>query len=156
MNLGGVNVNDPGFVAAVREERLRLRGRALRFVLVNELARHGTLTVAEMVTIVRRYRFDLGGRESKIISDALRWELTRGRVSEARLVVCTGTGGHHRPRHGGSGSSRSPRFVGCRLSLRHEPNPHPTHRPNPQDGPPTAEPHIDWPPWYNFNWLWNT
>ena len=38
--------------------------------------------VAEMVAIVRRYRFDFGGRESKIIFDALRWELARGRVIE--------------------------------------------------------------------------
>ena len=58
-----------------------LRGRALRFVLVDELMRHQDMTVAELVTaLVHRAGFDLGGRASKIISDALRWETRRGRV----------------------------------------------------------------------------
>ncbi len=39
------------------------------------------MTVAELVVVlVRRHGFDLGGRASKIISDALRWETRRGRV----------------------------------------------------------------------------
>jgi len=59
-----------------------LRGRALRFVLLDELMqREDGMTVAEMVdTLVLRHGFDLGGRASKIISDALRWETRRGRV----------------------------------------------------------------------------
>ena len=58
-----------------------LRGRALRFLLVDELMRHDEMTVAEMATaLVHRAGFDLGGRASKIISDALRWETRRGRV----------------------------------------------------------------------------
>lgn len=58
-----------------------LRGRALRFILVDELMRHQEMTVTEMVTaLVHRAGFDLGGRASKIISDALRWETRRGRV----------------------------------------------------------------------------
>lgn len=58
-----------------------LRGRALRFVLVDELMKRDEMTVAEMVTVlVHRHGFDLGGRASKIISDALRWETRRGRV----------------------------------------------------------------------------
>jgi len=58
-----------------------LRGRALRFVLVDELMRHEEMTVAELVTaLVHRTGYDLGGRASKIISDALRWETRRGRV----------------------------------------------------------------------------
>ncbi len=58
-----------------------LRGRALRFVLIDELLRRRDMTVAEMVAVlVGQYGFDLGGRASKIISDALRWEVRRGRV----------------------------------------------------------------------------
>ncbi|MDH4363084.1 MAG: hypothetical protein OEY70_03205 [Acidimicrobiia bacterium] len=58
-----------------------LRGRALRFILVDELMRRPEMTVAELVTaLVHRTGFDLGGRASKIISDALRWETRRGRV----------------------------------------------------------------------------
>lgn len=58
-----------------------LRGRALRFVLVDELMRRDEMTVADMVAVlVDRHGFDLGGRASKIISDALRWETRRGRV----------------------------------------------------------------------------
>lgn len=58
-----------------------LRGRALRFLLVHELMQREEMTVSEMVTtLVRRCGFDLGGRASKIISDALRWETRRGRV----------------------------------------------------------------------------
>ncbi|MDH4364190.1 MAG: hypothetical protein OEY70_08940 [Acidimicrobiia bacterium] len=49
---------------------------------MNELMRREDgMTVAEMVdTLVLRHGFDLGGRASKIISDALRWETRRGRV----------------------------------------------------------------------------
>ncbi len=58
-----------------------LRGRALRFVLLDELMRREEMTVAELATVlVHRHGFDLGGRASKIISDALRWETRRGRV----------------------------------------------------------------------------
>ncbi len=58
-----------------------LRGRALRFVLIDEMLRRRDMTVAEMVTVlVEDYGFDLGGRASKVISDALRWEVRRGRV----------------------------------------------------------------------------
>ena len=58
-----------------------LRGRALRFVLLDELMGREEMTVAEMsAVVVERHGFDLGGRASKIISDALRWEVRRGRV----------------------------------------------------------------------------
>ncbi len=58
-----------------------LRGRALRFVLIDEMMRRPEMTVAEMVTVLEvEHGFDLGGRASKVISDALRWETRRGRV----------------------------------------------------------------------------
>lgn len=66
-----------------------LRGRALRFVLVDELRQRDAMTVAEMVTVMAGYGFDLGGRASKVISDALRWELARRRVRRlGRGVYC--------------------------------------------------------------------
>lgn len=58
-----------------------LRGRALRFVLIDEMLRRHDMTVAEMVAVlVKQHGFNLGGRASKVISDALRWEVRRGRV----------------------------------------------------------------------------
>ena len=150
-----MNVNDPEFMAAVREERLRLRGRALRFVLVNELAQHGTLTVAEMVTIVRRYRFDLGGRESKIISDALRWELARGRV------IKLGRGVYRYGRPPPSTARRIRIFAVAAIRWMQivaptRTKPLPGRQTRPPGWPTRGEPDIDWPPWYNFDWLWNT
>lgn len=68
-------------VAATTTQAPPLRGRALRFVLVDELMGREEMTVAEMVAaLAHRHGFDLGGRASKVISDALRWETRRGRV----------------------------------------------------------------------------
>ncbi len=59
-----------------------LRGRGLRWVLLDELKRHTQLTVAAMAHILADHGFDLGpGRASKLISDALRWEVRRGRIA---------------------------------------------------------------------------
>lgn len=75
-----------GHVATVGDagntESVPLRGRALRFVLVDEIRERGgeSMTVAEMVAVLADNGHDLGGRASKVISDALRWELARGRV----------------------------------------------------------------------------
>jgi hypothetical protein len=57
-----------------------LAGRALRFVLVAELMKRPDMTVAEMTAVVHRYGHQLTGRASKVVSDALRWEVRRGRV----------------------------------------------------------------------------
>jgi hypothetical protein len=38
------------------------------------------MTVAEIVEALRRLDVDVPGRASKTISDALRWEIRRGRV----------------------------------------------------------------------------
>jgi hypothetical protein len=58
-----------------------LWGRALRFVLVNEMmAAGGPVTVAELVRFIDHAGFPIEGRASKVISDALRWEVRRGRV----------------------------------------------------------------------------
>ncbi len=71
--------SEPGTVGTSRPD-VALRGRGLRFVLVDELRQRRTMTVAEMVKVMAESGFDLGGRASKVISDALRWELARGRV----------------------------------------------------------------------------
>ncbi len=40
-----------------------------------------------MVTAIAEYKFELGGRASKVISDALRWEVARGRVARLERGV---------------------------------------------------------------------
>ena len=57
-----------------------LYGRALRFVLVDLIRGHGTVTVAELVTAVEGLGYPVPGRMSKTMSDALRWEVARWRV----------------------------------------------------------------------------
>lgn len=59
---------------------LPLRGRGLRFVLLDELRRRETMAVADMVAVLDDHGYEVGGRASKIVSDALRWEVARGRV----------------------------------------------------------------------------
>ena len=133
--------------------RVPLRGRGLRFVLVNELANHGTLTVAEMVVIVGRYGFDLDGRESKIISDALRWEVARGRV----VKLARGVYGY-----GKVAVSTARRIrIFARVAVEWIVAPSRTITPQatpspPYDGSPGRHPDPERPPWWNFAWLWNT
>jgi hypothetical protein len=44
------------------------------------LARHGRANVAELVRALRHYGFEVAGRPSKAVSDALRWEMRYDRV----------------------------------------------------------------------------
>lgn len=57
-----------------------LRGTELRYVLTHHLFVHGPATVAELVEMLAWYGFETRVRPSKAISDALRWEMGRGRV----------------------------------------------------------------------------
>ena len=57
-----------------------LRGRGLRFVMLHEIRRRRVMTVAELVDTLNAEGYELGGRASKMVSDALRWEVARGRV----------------------------------------------------------------------------
>jgi hypothetical protein len=59
---------------------LLLRGTELRYVLTWHLFLHGPATVPELLHALAHYNFDVGGRGSKSISDALRWERRYGRV----------------------------------------------------------------------------
>ncbi|MGH3969313.1 MAG: hypothetical protein ACRDTV_14660 [Mycobacterium sp.] len=61
-------------------EPLRLRGTELRYALTFQLASHGPATIAELAAALRWHNFGVGGRASKSISDALRWEMGYGRV----------------------------------------------------------------------------
>ncbi len=58
-----------------------IRGLALRYLLTSHLIDAGPRTVRELVDAVLAEGFELGGRPSKEVSDALRWEMRRGRVS---------------------------------------------------------------------------
>jgi hypothetical protein len=57
-----------------------LRALELRHLLTWLIHRDGTLTVRGMVTLLESDGFSTLGRPSKAISDALRWEVARGRV----------------------------------------------------------------------------
>ena len=52
----------------------------LRYLLVLHIHRHGLTTVSEMVTMLRDIGFDVDGRPSKTISDALRTDVKLDRV----------------------------------------------------------------------------
>lgn len=58
--------------------RARVRGIELRYLLT--VYRFGVTTVSELVQMLDRKGFDTDGRASKAVSDALRWEVRRGRL----------------------------------------------------------------------------
>ena len=132
-----------------------LRGRALRFVLVDELmSRGGEMTVAELVAaVVDRHGFDLGGRASKVTSDALRWETRRGRV--VRLGR-----GRYRFSHTARSTARRIGILAARsrawvVAIM--------RRPTPSTAPavgvsvaPDAVGDRSRPPWADLTWLRNT
>jgi hypothetical protein len=57
-----------------------LWGRGQRYVLTELLFDHGPLRVAEIVALLHTEGLMVGGRPSKTVSDALRWEVAHGRV----------------------------------------------------------------------------
>lgn len=58
-----------------------LQGRRLRYLLTLIVHRADRpLTVKELVTALEDGGFTVDGRPSKTVSDALRWEIGRGRV----------------------------------------------------------------------------
>lgn len=58
----------------------QLRGVELRYVLTMYLFQHGSKTVAELIDALDYQGFEISGRTSKVVSDALRREITHGRV----------------------------------------------------------------------------
>ena len=69
-----------------------IRGLDLRSLLVLILLRKGRpMVVADLVSAVTASGFALAGRPGKAVSDALRWEMGRGRVRrEGRATYCPG------------------------------------------------------------------
>lgn len=59
---------------------VRVRGVELRYLLTWLLSHEGPATVAELVDRLTLHGFDVSGRPSKTVSDALRWEMGHGRV----------------------------------------------------------------------------
>lgn len=59
---------------------MTLSGIELRYVLTRALTVGGPMTVAELVSELDRQGFNVKGRPTKVVSDALRWERRRGRV----------------------------------------------------------------------------
>jgi hypothetical protein len=61
-----------------------LRGIELRYAITQYLLQHGPTTVIDLIDALRYQGFDFAMRPSKAISDALRWEVGRGRVQRLR------------------------------------------------------------------------
>ncbi|KUH67922.1 hypothetical protein AU184_23215 [Mycolicibacterium novocastrense] len=61
-----------------------LRGTELRHVLTMYLAVHGATGVDALIRLLDHHFFTVDGRPSKTVSDALRWEVRRGRVRRLR------------------------------------------------------------------------
>ena len=61
-----------------------LRGIELRYALTLYLFQHGPTTIPDLIDALEYQGFDVPGRASKAISDALRWEIGRGRVRRLR------------------------------------------------------------------------
>ncbi|WIM85996.1 hypothetical protein PT015_13750 [Candidatus Mycobacterium wuenschmannii] len=59
---------------------MELRGIALRYVLTQNLAVHGPATITQLLEALEHHGFRVRGRPSKVVSDALRWEIEHGRV----------------------------------------------------------------------------
>ncbi len=62
------------------DTRLELKGIDLRYALTMYLLQHGPTTVSGLIEAMEWQGFAFGGRASKQVSDALRWERRRGRV----------------------------------------------------------------------------
>ena len=61
-------------------EKRQLRGVELRYALTMYLFQHGPQTVADLIDALEFQSFDIPGRASKVVSDALRSEIAHGRV----------------------------------------------------------------------------
>ncbi|AQA05073.1 hypothetical protein BVC93_24700 [Mycobacterium sp. MS1601] len=65
-----------------------VRGIELRYLLTTYLFDHGPSTVDELVAGLACQGFDIVGRPSKAVSDALRWEMRHYRVARSGVVGC--------------------------------------------------------------------
>ena len=70
----------PACDGPMMNDTTQLRGIELRYVLTMHLFSHGPAGITELADALAWHGFALGGRASKTISDALRWEMGYGRV----------------------------------------------------------------------------
>jgi hypothetical protein len=63
---------------------LPVKGTDLRYLLTTYLFDHGQATVAELIEALDYHGFCVAGPPSKVVSDALRCEMTHGRVRRIR------------------------------------------------------------------------
>ncbi|VEG51019.1 Uncharacterised protein [Mycolicibacterium aurum] len=64
--------------------RLALRGVELRYVITDHLFRRGPQSIPDIVDDLHHYGFEVTAPASKTVSDALRWEVRRGRLRRLR------------------------------------------------------------------------
>ena len=64
-----------------------LQGIELRYMLTVNLDIHGSASIFELIEQLEYQGFSIPGRASKTVSDALRWEMRRGRVRRLRRGV---------------------------------------------------------------------
>lgn len=64
-----------------------LRGIELRYVLTHNLDVHGPASIYEMLQLLEHQGFAVVGNPSKAVSDAMRWEIGRGRARRLRRGV---------------------------------------------------------------------
>ena len=64
--------------------QLILRGIELRYALTVYMQVHGPASVPTLLDALDHWGFGVVGRPSKAVSDALRWEMGRGRVARIR------------------------------------------------------------------------
>lgn len=74
-----VDVGGVCHLRAMSTTRL-VRGTELRYLLTLHLFIHGPASVAELVEALAAQGFEVSGRASKTVSDALRWERGHSRV----------------------------------------------------------------------------
>ena len=67
-------------MAVAMHDLRRVRGIELRYLLTMHLFQQGPATITEPVQMLASEGFDVSGRASKSVSDALRWQVGRGRV----------------------------------------------------------------------------
>lgn len=106
-----------------------LSGRDLRYVLTTYITQ-GLSTVGQLVNQLAEDGYTVWGRASKVVSDALRWEIRNGRVRRLRRGVYTIDTITKSTRHRILTRSRTlfhaPHVVAIRRNLTHTRTPTPT------------------------------
>lgn len=133
------------------DDRL-LSGRGLRFVLVDLLmTTRGEVTVAELAAALHHQGYQIKGRASKTISDALRWEVRRGRVGRPSR-------GRYCYRRAPTTTARRIRLLAAAarewVALVRQGRTPPPARPNPRRWLLSNPYEPGAPPWRDVGWLW--